>query len=325
VSLVEVILTLSTFIGGLALLYYGAEFLVKGGSKIALMLKVSPLVVGLTIVSLGTSAPELFVSLVAAFNKESHIALGNALGSNIANVGLVLGISAILAPITCSIRAVRYQIPVLFLTTLLFMILAMDGVLTWWNGIILLLGLVVFIIFSVRLSQEETVADLPELEDLKEDTSGEGKKPLRFYLGLLLIGTILLSVGAHLLVESSIEIAGLLDIDTRIVALAIIALGTSLPELAATLMAAHRNESDLGLGNIVGSNIFNLLGILGLACMVNNIQVNEQFVWDIFIMIGFFLFMLPVVVWDGKITRTEGIVLFFFYVVYIILLVMKVI
>ena len=297
---------------GLIGLYYGGNFLIAGASRIALSLGISRMIIGLTIVAFGTSTPELLVSLSAAFQGLSAIAVGNVVGSNIANIGLILGVTALILPIQVKAEIVRREIPFLIGTTILGLVFMLDGELGRVEGIVMLLGLAFFIwvlFFTGNGSSEDLAGDVP-------DAVPAGEKRLRQIL-LIVGGIAMLVVGAQLLVTGSVEIARTLGIPETVIGLTLVAVGTSLPELAASVAAAIRKESDIALGNVIGSNIFNILFILGLTAVIAPIQIAPDAIqFDLFVMMGFAVFMLPIVL-NRVLSRREAFVLLAAYALYI--------
>ncbi|MCA9595613.1 MAG: calcium/sodium antiporter [Myxococcales bacterium] len=244
---------------GVVALYFGAEWLVRGAAGLARMLGVSPLVVGLTVVSYGTSAPELAVSTVAALDGKSDIALGNVVGSNIANIGLILGITALIAPPLVQGSLLRRELPVLLLATAAIPVFLMGGEIHRWEGILLVLGALLFTIATLKWSGRAS----PESEELPDVPEAGGSKIGLALLSLLGLGVLL--VGGKVFVTGAVGMALQLGMSERVVGLTVVAVGTSLPELAASLVAAMRGHSEIAVGNVVGSNIFNVLLILGTA------------------------------------------------------------
>ncbi|MDP8224430.1 MAG: calcium/sodium antiporter [Candidatus Lernaella stagnicola] len=258
------------FIGGLIALALGAEILVYGGLKIARVFKLSPLLVGLTILAYGTSLPELVVSVLAAVKGSAPIALGNAVGSNLLNTGLILGIAALIFPLAATPSLFRRDLPLHLLVVVLFGLLAFDGRIDLYDGTLFLLAMCSYLSLTVwnGLRHPEDVPELPE---------GETKPKESWWIAVILIfaGSVGLFFGANWMVDAAINIARELNIAERVIGTTIVALGTSLPELATTIAAARRNESSLVLGNLIGSNIFNLLLIVGTAGVIAPFSFNE--------------------------------------------------
>ncbi len=303
---------------GIALLAYGGELLVKGSVSLALRLQISTLVVGMTVVSFATSAPELLVSLEAALSDHPDISLGNVIGSNIANIGLVLGLTAVISPLAIPKEIYRTNYPMLLIVSVLFMaLLYFFKAITFWMGILFVISLFVFgflIIQKSRKNNPQAAQDDPLLQELVSF-------PLWKSLSLLLAGAIALYFGADLLVESSVSIAREWGVTERVISLSLVAIGTSIPELAASIIAAIRKEETLAIGNLIGSNIFNVLAVLGITSLVVDIPVMDLKILskDIWIMLAFALLLLPIMRFLGKnkINRVEGVLLFLAYTLYI--------
>lgn len=299
-------------IGGLVLLYFGAEWLVKGASDIALKLGVSPLVVGLTVVAFGTSAPELLVCLDANGNGNAGMALGNIIGSNICNIALVLGFAALITPIVISKQIVKRELPILIVATLIFLAMLI-GVgnpvgLQRWEGGVLLAGIVVYVVSSFLKSRKEGAADSDEFssEDIAAaKQAGAGK--LILSIGFIILGCVALYFGSGWLVEHG-EILAVdhLKVDPAVVALILIAFGTSVPELATSVVAAKKGEGDIILGNAVGSCIFNLLAVMGITAVVKPVAYAGVQPFDLWVMIGVTVLILPFMLTKMRLSRIEG-------------------
>ncbi len=301
-------------IGGLAVLVFAGDLLVKGAVSLAVKLKVSLLVIGVVVVSFGTSAPELLVSLKAALEGHPDISIGNVVGSNIANISLVLGLTAVVFPIYVVYDTLRYDWPVMFLATLLLILFSMDFVLQRWEGIILFLILIGYSVFLIRKSRKEK----------KNKEVVEEERNVSFFKALLyvLAGGVGLSYGADWLVQGASGIALKLGVSERTIAVSVVAFGTSVPELTASLIAAFRKQMDVSVGNLIGSNIFNILSILGITAMVHPVHVSETIIkYDYWWMFGVALLLFPLMVFDRKISGWKGTLLFLYYVAYIIFVV----
>lgn len=253
----------------LVLLYFGAEWLVKGSSIIALQNGISPLVVGLTIVSFGTSSPELFVSLSAAMEGKGGIAVGNALGSNLFNICVILSVSALVSPLKIKMQVLKFDIPVVTGSTLLFIMLFMDRSINRWEGLLLSVILIGYILMNLFFAKKEKHKEI--LEEFNQEMPSTNKK---WYViaGMITAGLALLIGGSRLLVIGATDIARGLGVGETIIGITIIAAGTSMPELATSALAAFRKEYDIAVGNVIGSNIFNILGILGISALVKPIS-----------------------------------------------------
>ena len=303
---------------GLFLLATGGEFLVKGSVSLALRLKISTLVVGMTVVSFATSAPELLVSLDAAFSGYPDISLGNVIGSNIANIGLVLGFTALIFPLNITNETYKINYPMLLGVSLVFVLLLFQfHSIQFWMGVIFVLSLLIFIYFIIRSSRKKGIQTLQEDDLLEEVKSFPVWKSITY----LVLGGFALYYGADLLINGAVSIAKEWGVSERVISISVVAIGTSVPELAASLMAAVRKEESLAIGNLLGSNIFNLLAVLGITSLVIDLPVSDAKIYtkDIWIMIGFVLLLYPVMRIYSKstINKIEGSVLLLAYVLYI--------
>jgi cation:H+ antiporter len=258
-------MTYLLFAIGLAALYFGGEYLVKGASSIARHFNLSPMVIGLTVVGFGTSAPEMLVSVQAALDGQPAIAIGNVLGSNIANILLILGISAVIAPLLIPVRKLWRDLGFMLLASATIWVMLLDGNVTRLDGVILLAGLVIFLIIAFWTGQEE-----PDLE-------AAPPAPMLNAVLMTLGGLVVLVIGARLLVDSSTTIARSYGVSEAVIGLTIVAVGTSLPELATSVIAAIRKQTEIAVGNIVGSNIFNIFGILGVTSLIHPITADPRF------------------------------------------------
>ncbi len=302
---------------GLAGLFFGGNWLVQGAARFAKTLGVSPIVIGLTIVAYGTSMPELLVSVQAALGGNADIAMGNVVGSNIANIGLIIGVSAFIFPMVVQLQFLRREIPIMIGVLLLLFFLAQDSVLQANDGLLFVMGAVGFSVFSYLLAKRE------EVEIIKETTEFtavlvEPPKSLLSDLALIGVGIAVLVVGSDRLVFGAVNIATALGVSQLVIGITLVAVGTSLPELATSVIAAFKKESEIAIGNVVGSNIFNVLGILGITSLITPINVNPQLIRvDMFIMIGFsvalYLFCI-----GRKINRVEGLLLLGGYIAFTI-------
>ena len=293
-------------VSGVLLLFGGGELLVRYASVLGRRVGMSSLLVGLTIVSFGTSAPELAATMSAALRGATDMAFGNVVGSNIANVGLVLGLVALLTPITASRRIVRFDAPVMLAICLLLGILSLDGSLGVQDGALMCVMLLVFLVLSFR-------ADAAPDEDLDEGSTS---------LALVSVGIVAglagLVFGADLLVEGAVTVARAFDVSERVIGLTLMAVGTSLPELASSLVAAYRGEVDLLVGNVVGSNIFNVLVVLGFTSLINPIPIDVDVVSpDLIVMLAFALSLWVGLSLRRRLFRLEGLVLLSCYFGYI--------
>lgn len=304
---------------GLILLVYAADYLVKGASHIATDLGISPLVVGLTVVAFGTSAPELAVSVMSAFKGEADLALGNVVGSNIFNVLFILGISALIVPLIVHQQLVRLDVPIMIGASLLLYGLSYDGNLSMIDGAILFVLVLGYTTFLIKQSRKEKDKEVVEEYQTEYGKHGEKPKWLRnvFFIVLGLAGLIL---GSRWLVEGAVFIARHFGVSELVIGLTIIAAGTSLPEVATSVIAAIKGERDIAVGNVVGSNIFNILTVLGLSSMIapNGVDVDAAALkFDIPVMIGVAIACLPIFMHNHMISRTNGAFFFLCYVAYV--------
>lgn len=275
-------------LAGLLLLYYGAEYLVTGSSRLALSYGVRPLVVGLTVVAFATSMPELMVSLFAAVRGSSSMAAGNIVGSNIANIGLILGAAALIAPIAVSRSTLLREVPIMLVAVLAVYAFSFDGELGFSNGLVLFIGLLIFLVYCIVTAREPSILADGEVEKAIRVTSGRRGRDVV----LVLVGMIGLGFGAELMVRGAVMIATLLGVSELVIGLSIVAVGTSLPELAASVMSAVKGEMDISVGNVIGSNIFNVLFVLGLCPMIRPITIEARLLHvDYPVMLGFCLLL----------------------------------
>jgi cation:H+ antiporter len=308
----DILLTL----GGLLLLVFGAEIMVRGAVELALRARISPLVVGLTVVSMGTSAPELLVSLLAAMKGSSTIAIGNVVGSNIANISMVLGACILIYPIEVDRDAYRIHWPVMMLVTLLFTAMLWNDDIAFGEGALLVLLLLVYVIWMIRASRK--AADQPGTHPVKVTT------PLWRSLVFVLAGIAGLAFGADLFVEGAVGIARTLGVSEQLIGVTIVAVGTSMPELVTSLLAALRKQSDISIGNLVGSNIFNLLGIIGISAMVLPISVDHTaFLMDLAAMAVIALLLYPLMRMGNKLGRWQGALLLIAYTAYVVMVIQR--
>ncbi|HSG49892.1 MAG TPA: calcium/sodium antiporter [Longimicrobiales bacterium] len=301
---------------GVGVLFFGAEWLVRGAARLAGSLGISPIVVGLTVVSMGTSAPELVVSLTAALRGNSDLAIGNVMGSNLANIGLILGLTALIRPMQVAARVVNREVPIMLAVTVLLYFLAWDLELGMGDGLILLMVLALYLVFINRVAAEEPKEILGEYAQFAKSEEHIRKKITIRDVGLVVVGSGGLVVGGSLIVNSAEFMADAMGIPDMIVGLTVVAIGTSLPELATSLVAAVRNEADIAVGNVVGSNIFNIAAILGTTATVTPIQVApEVLTQELPAVLLLSLVVLPVA-WNAfMVRRWEGAILLTGYVV----------
>ncbi len=294
------------FLVGIGLLYVGAEGLIQGASSLALRYGIRPGLIGLTVVALGTSMPEFLVNLFAVFSSESSLALGNIVGSNISNVALILGCSALIVPLTVTPQILRREYPVMLGVMVLFYVCALDGWIGTADGLImvgLLLLMGAYLFYDTRRARSSAL--LEEMEPTPEDV--RAALPVWKKTGYLLGGSVALGAGAHFMVQSAKWTAHQMGIDPMVIGLTILAVGTSLPELAASLVSALREEADLSVGNVMGSNLLNVLFVVGTISIFDPLEVGDQALRvDFPVMIGFCALLLPIIWSDYRITRWRG-------------------
>ncbi len=306
---------------GLVLLVIGGEWLVRASVGLALKLKVSTMVIGLTVVSFATSAPELIVSLKAALKGHPDITFGNVIGSNIANIGLILGVTAIILPINIKKKSAKFDLWYLvLLTMLLWFFVYFDKELGHLEGLLLLLGLGSFVFYKIRRSRIEKRVQLESDLDIPEAHS-KGWKIAFFFL----LGGVALKFGADFLVEHAVFLAEQMHIDERIISITVLAFGTSVPELAASVMAAFKKEADIAIGNVIGSNLFNIGAVLGITSFIKDIPLIDStlFTFDFWWALAFVIALLPMLYLDNvlKLSRSMGIFLVLLYSTYIFIII----
>ena len=315
------------FLGGLILLVIGANVLVRGASKLALSFGISPLVVGLTIVAFGTSAPEVAVSVGAVLDGKTDIAIGNVVGSNIFNVLFILGISALIAPLVVNIQLIRQEVPIMIGASLLLLALGLDGRLSFFDGGVLFVLLVSYTVFLVVQSRRETQAAQDEYaHEIKPAEPGAWDDRLPAQLLLIGAGLAALVFGSEYLVQASVNFAKAMGVSDLIIGLTIVAAGTSMPEVATSITAAVKGERDIAVGNVVGSNTFNILGCLGLSGLVSGdlglAMAPSLLAFDVWVMLAVALACLSVFITGRKIARWEGGVFLGYYVAYVAYLIL---
>ena len=305
----EVILSAVLLLIGLVMLCFGGNWLVNGGIAIAKKFRISNLIIGMTIVAFGTSSPELAASIAAA-GDHSAIILGNIVGSNIANVGMVIGVAAILTPLAIQKSVLRKEIPIMLGVSALLVLLSIDGELSQYDGILLLIGLGIFVVYTFRSA-------LKQREKSKDDTNSGKNNVYLKSIGLIGIGIILLYIGAILTVDNAVVIASEFGLSETIIGLTVIAIGTSLPELITSIIAIRKGHSGIGIGNIIGSNIYNILMIMGVGASLGGVLITADIYVDYAIMIIFSLSLL-IGLKTKIINRTMGIILAAGYGLYLI-------
>ncbi len=307
--------TIIFLVGGAISLFIGANYLIRGSSSLALRLGVSPLVIGLTIVAFATSSPELIVSINAALNGNTGITLGNVIGSNICNIGLILGLSAAISPLTAQLQIIKREIPVMIFVNVLLFVFLVGGNINRIEGAIMLLGMIAYIFFSYSMA-------LKTKDEKKQEIFHKAakKKQTKIWLTVLLIagGLFLLAVGSEMFVKGSIQIAKTFGVSDVVIGLTLVAFGTSIPELITSVVAAIKKENDLAFGNIIGSCIFNILSIVGISSLIVPLKSTDIKIYDLIVMLAFSVLLLPLSKSGLVIKRLEGILLFSFYLVYIV-------
>ncbi|MBL8476893.1 MAG: calcium/sodium antiporter [Methyloversatilis sp.] len=314
---------------GLVALIAGAELLVRGASKLALSFGISPLVVGLTIVAFGTSSPELAVSVQSAWNGKTDMAVANVVGSNIFNVLFILGLSAMITPLLVDKQLIRQEVPIMIGVTLLFAALTLDGGISLTDGVIFVALMIGYTTFLIVQSRRQTKAQHDALDDEYAESIGENTtgwdSTLPVQIVLIVAGLGLLVLGSNLLVEAAIVFARYLGLSEAVIGLTIVAAGTSLPEVAASVTAALRGQRDIAVGNVVGSNTFNILGALGVSAMVAPSALTlppSMLAFDIPVMTAVAIACLPIFMTGNLIARWEGALFFAYYVAYTLYLIM---
>ncbi len=308
----QILYSLAVFIFGLIFLYLGGEGLVKGSSRLARAMGINPVLIGLTIVAFGTSAPELVVSIIAAFKGSNDLIMGNILGSNIANIGLILGISALIYPISIKLTLIKVELPFMISISILLLLLSQNLIIEHFEGAILFILLISMIIYSCYDAFKEP-------KEIEKEFSELVQVDRSYYKNILYIvfGIIGLSIGAKLLVDSAISIAQSLGVSQALIGITAVAIGTSLPELTTSVIAALKRESGIIIGNIIGSNIFNI-GILGIISVLKPIEMKQHLLeFEFCIMILFSIILLPIMKTGFKIAKTEGLLLLLFYLMFL--------
>jgi len=313
----QMLISITQIIGGFILLVWGADRLVAGASAMARNLGVSPLIIGLTIVAFGTSAPELVVSAVAASRGNPGLAVGNAIGSNIANIGLILGITAVVYPLKVESETLKREYPLLLLIMIASFIMAADLNYSRTEGWLLLTGLAALVVWMVRYGLRRGPED-PLAEEFAAEIPSD--MPTRTAVMWLIIGLIILPLSSRFLVEGAITIARAMEVSEVVIGLTIVAFGTSLPELAAALTSALREEDDLAIGNIIGSNMFNILGVLGIAATIKPVAIDALMLRQdfpvMFLLTVLLFFMAYGIHGPGRISRKSGLLLLTIYFTY---------
>lgn len=310
----EIVLYLA---GGLILLFVGAEGLIRGSSNLAIKMGITPLVVGLTVVAFGTSTPELVVSLKAALIGNSSISLGNVVGSNIANIALILGVAALIRPLDVHAKVIMREIPIMIGISVLLLLLLIDGELGFFDGLVFVFGILIYTVVNVMMARKEKNSEVDT--EFKEGLKSKLGIPVSIFL--MFAGLGFLIFGANLFVQSAVAIAKIFNVSDAIIGLTIVAVGTSLPELITSIVAAYKKESDIAIGNVVGSNIFNILGILGITALIIPISSVGISYIDLVVMVFTAIILFPLSRSGFSISRFEGVILligYFGYVYYLL-------
>ena len=317
--------TLVLFLFGLVLLVIGAELLVRGASRLAAAVGVSPLIIGLTIVAYGTGSPELAVSVQSTFTGQADIALGNVIGSNIFNVLLILGVSALVAPLLVAQQLIWLDVPIMIGVSLATFFFALDGVISRLDGAFLFFAAIAYTVFLIRQSRKEDAQIKEEYVQEFGASRSLSPGPIFHQFGLIIVGLALLVLGSRWLVSGAVEAARWFGVSELVIGLTIIAAGTSLPEVATSVLASIRGERDIAVGNVVGSNIFNLLTVLGLTSLLapGGVHVAPAVLsFDLPIMIAVAVACLPIFFTGHVITRWEGALFFGYYLAYTLYLIL---
>lgn len=297
-------LIVTLLLAGLVCLYFGAEWLVRGGASLAVRLGVTPLLVGLTVVAYGTSTPELIVSTIAAAKGQGAIAIGNVVGSNIFNIGVILGLTALICPMRVQLQLLKLDTPVMLGVALLFLLFFLDARIQLWEASMLLVLIVVYTLINIRIARREASAEVQqEFDKGVPKPMGSAWKDFAF----IVAGLAVLVLGSRLFVTGAVDLARMLKVSDAIIGLTIVAAGTSLPELASSLMAAWRKQPDIAIGNVVGSNIYNILASVGVSGLVASpVDGRGVSLTDTLLMIGISAVLLAIA-WTGfQLKRWEG-------------------
>ncbi len=305
-------------IGGSIGLFIGAEGLVRGASSLAIRLGISPLVVGLTVVAFATSSPEMVVSIKAAIEGNPGIVVGNVVGSNICNIALILGVAAMISPMSIKSQVIKREIPIMIIVSVILLLVLLDDTITRMEGVFLVIGIITYIILGYKYS----IKKMDNKEVIKEFEESIPKSPYKIWQSIIFIltGLALLLLGSNLFVDGAVAVAENFGVSQAVIGLTIIALGTSLPELTTSVVASFKNENDIAIGNAVGSNVFNILSILGVSSLVRPIADTGVTMVDLSIMMFFAILILPLSRSKFTLRRWEGTLLFCGYIAYMIYL-----
>ena len=308
------LLNFLSVLAGVVILYFGATFLIKGAVSLAMRAGISVLVVGLTVVAYGTSMPEMVVSTMASFKDAGDIAVGNVVGSNIFNIAVILGISALISPMRVNINVLRFDMPVMVGVAVVFLVLFLDFRISRLEAILLFAMAISYSVFNVVKSRrEEKKGEEPGMDQVGD----KKQRSVLIDIGFVLLGIGVLVLGSNLLVTGATALAKAFGASEALIGLTIVAAGTSLPELATSLVAAIKKQSDIAIGNVVGSNIFNILAILGLSGIIHPMSAPGISTFDILVMLGFSALLLPLMKTDIRISRREGAIMVLAYVAFV--------
>lgn len=301
---------IALFVAGLISLFVGGHTLVGGSSKLARILGIHPIIVGLTVVALGTSMPEFLVSLIAAIKDKTDVALGNIIGSNVSNIALILGISALTRPIDINLKLLKFEVPLVIGISLYFWLISANEILSRIDGLSLAIGFLIYLYIVISGAKKGS-----DVHEKKYKPIAGATKTIFISIVLIVIGIAGLTLGADWMVNSASEISRRLGVPELILGLTIVALGTSLPELATSLVAAIKREGDISIGNIIGSNIFNMMAIAGPSALVHPLPVSEDLIFNhLPIMNGLTLILIPLLRTGRKLSRLEGAFLLICYI-----------
>lgn len=302
-------------LAGLVGLYLGAEWLVRGGASLAVRLGVSPLLVGLTVVAYGTSTPELIVSATAAFHGQGAIAIGNAVGSNIFNIGMILGLAALIYPMRVEFQLLKFDTPVMIGVAVLFLLFFLDAKIALWEALVFLACIIVYTAATIRLARSQASVELHC--QFSEGVPRPRGSPFQD-AGMVFAGMVALMAGSKFLVDGAVELARMAKLSEAVIGLTIVSAGTGLPELASSLMAAWRKQPDIALGNVIGSNIYNIVATLGVCGVIRHpLEGQGVGMVDVWVMVGLSV-LLMIIAWTGfKLRRGEGLLLLLIYGGYI--------
>jgi cation:H+ antiporter len=319
------VLTLILFIAGIVLLISGAELLVRGASRLAVAVGITPLVVGLTVVAFGTGSPELAVGIRASLAGQADITVGNVVGSNIFNVLFILGVSAVVAPLIVSQQLVRLDVPIMIVVSVAVLLMAIDGVIDRGDGAVLVVASIGYTWLLIHISRRETAKVHAEYEQAYGTQPQAERGRWLVHIGLVVLGLGLLTLGSYWLVEGAVAIASALGVSELVIGLTIIAAGTSLPEVATSIIAGLRGERDIAVGNVVGSNLFNILVVLGLTAILapGGLRVADPAInFDMPVMTAAAVLCLPIFFVNYRIGRWEGALFLTYYILYALYLIL---